>query len=106
MITDAIISWFQQIISFIVNMIPSAPIISAGNGAASGTACCATFLIGSLFSIVGSVLPGGTSTLTNTPLAILIDWGTLGFAVGCAFAFIIAFFIIKMLIQFWMMVKW
>lgn len=116
MITDAIISFFQQIVGFIYNLIPTAAVVAAGNGAASGTACCATFIIvgfNSLFSTpitIGSntvsLLSGGVAALANSPLAVIMDWQFLMFGVGCMLSILAAVFIIKILVYFWMLVKW
>lgn len=116
MITDTLIHVFQSILSFLINLLPNAPIVAVGNGAAGGTACCAAFLIASLTTVLGvsitttgGVVPlitGGIAGVANSPIALLIDWTIMGFAVGCALAFLMAFFIVRIFIIMWQQVKW
>ena len=113
MITDAVIRFFQSIITFIINLIPDAGIVAAGNGIATGSACCALFFVATISDIVNSatvgsqpLISGGMAALANNPFTPLIDWSMLAFAAGCALSILAAFFLVKMLITFWMMVKW
>jgi hypothetical protein len=114
MITDAILRLLGTILQKIVDLLPDAPIIATGNGASSGFACCATFMIAGITTILNTggaggtaLIPGGFSGLANsTPLGVLIDLQWLGFIVGCLMAVITAFFIIKILLLFWAQVKW
>ena len=113
MITDAILRFLGTILEKIINLFPSAPVVAAGNGAASGTLCCATFLIGNITSLLNSSSltdsPGntGVAALVNaTPIPILIDFYWFGFVVGCAFAIGAAFFIIRILLLCWQQIKW
>lgn len=109
MITDAIIGWWQQILSFFVSLIPDAPIIAAGNGAASGSACCAQFLIGSLVLLFQTTITGAgplIADIRNNPIVLVIDFSVLGFVVGCLLSFMAVFFILRILITLWQQVKW
>lgn len=112
MITDTIINLFASILGKIVDLLPDAPIVAIGNGAASGTACCAAFLIGAISYLLGGVpgggfSPGVTGSLANaSPLPLVIDFYWLGFVAGCIMAIAVAFFIIKILLLIWQQVKW
>lgn len=114
MITDSILRLLGTILQKIIDLLPDAPIIAVGNGASSGFACCAAFMITSITTLLNTGGPGGTSAIpggfaglaNSTPLAVLIDLQWLGFVVGCLMAVIVAFFIIKILLLLWAQVKW
>jgi hypothetical protein len=114
MITDAIIRLFSSVIDFIINLLPDAPIIATGNGAASGFACCAAFAISAVANVINTstvtTVANGSfnvfSTVSNSPIWLLIDWQWLGFAVGCLVSMFVTFLIIRILLIFWQQVKW
>ena len=111
MITDAIIRFVSGIIEFVVNLLPTAPVIAVGNGAASGLSCCAAFLFSSLNDAAATTVVVGGATvsviqdITNSPLAVLLDWSLLGFFIGCATTILLAFLAIRVLLTFWMAAK-
>ena len=111
MITDAVLRFVASVINFIVNLLPDAPIIAVGNGAASGYACCVAFVTNSIgttlatTTVVGGVIQQVIQNIGNSPLAVLLDWQLLGFFAGCALAILTAFLVIKILMAFWMLAK-
>lgn len=105
MITDAIIRFFSSILTNIVNLIPEAPLVAVGQGASTGSRCCAVFLIAS-FSTLVNTATSGAGILNKTPLAVLIDFYWLGFTVGCLMSIAFAFLIVRTLIIIWQQVKW
>jgi hypothetical protein len=112
-ITDAIIRFLATILTKVVDLFPSAPIVASGNGLADGTVCCAILMITNISVLINSSSirdnhgNTGVAALVNaTPLPILIDFYWFGFIVGCTFAIAAAFFIVRILLLFWQQVKW
>jgi len=115
MITDAVITFLSTILTKIVGLLPASTVVATGNGAASGTLCCATLMIVSITALIDAApIPirdthgnTGIAALVNaTPFPLLIDFYWFGFVVGCLLAIAAAFFIVRILLLFWQQVKW
>jgi len=108
MITNKVIQFFGQILTWFVSLIPDAPVATGGfaTGLAAGTTCCAQVIVGTVASILSTANGGSVAGLANhTPIPVLVDTYWIGFAIGCLIAITMAFFVVKILLLFWSIIK-